>query len=113
MQSRSSYRDLDLRDAFVKKHEWACGWARPQAGTTAFLKFVGKEGEPIDDVDFCKVLLEKSEVMLVPGSLCFGDSVDFKGYVRIGYVQEKQAVEDGLEKLEQFMKTEYKALSSF
>ncbi|KAI4718678.1 putative aminotransferase [Aureobasidium sp. EXF-10727] len=104
---------IALVDAFVQKHSWACQWTKPQAGTTAFIKFVGKEGRPIDDVDFCKVLLEKTGVMLVPGSLCFGDSRDFKGYVRIGYVQEQQAVVDGLKKLEDFMKTQYQALSSY
>jgi aspartate/methionine/tyrosine aminotransferase len=104
---------IGLVDAFVEKHSWACRWTRPQAGTTAFIKFVSKCGEPIDDVDFCKALLEKTGVLLVPGSSCFGDGVDFKGYVRIGFVQERQAVVAGLARLEQFMETEYRALSSF
>lgn len=104
---------VDLVNAFVVKHAWACQWARPQGGTTAFIKFISKGGEPINDVNFCKVLLEKTGVLLVPGSSCFGDGVDFKGYVRIGYVQEREAVVTGLAKSEQFMKTEYRGLSSF
>lgn len=104
---------VDLVNAFVEKHAWACQWAHPQGGTTAFIKFISKDGKPIDDVDFCKVLLEKTGVLLVPGSSCFGDAVDFKGYVRIGYVQERDAVVTGLAKLEQFLETEYRALSSY
>jgi aspartate/methionine/tyrosine aminotransferase len=32
-------------------------------------------GKPIDDVAFCEMLQERTGVMLVPGSLCFGVGV--------------------------------------
>ena len=40
-------------------------------------------GSPVDDVALCKQLMEDVSVMLVPGSRCFGEGNDFKGYVRI------------------------------
>ncbi|KAE8146333.1 pyridoxal phosphate-dependent transferase [Aspergillus avenaceus] len=100
-------QNLSVLDAFISKFKWAIDWARPQAGTTAFVKFHNKDGAPIDDVVFCQRLLEKTGVMFAPGSHCFGGGVDFKGFVRIGYVQEHQVIVDGLQALSDFMVNEY------
>lgn len=100
-------------DAFVKKFNWACQWTRPKAGTTAFIKFLGRNGRPIKDVEFCESLIAKTGTMLVPGSRCFGDGTDFRGYIRLGYVQENQVVIDGLKVLEDFMHTEYESLPTY
>lgn len=105
--------NLSLIDAFVERFSWACQWTRPKAGTTAFIKFFGRNGRPIRDVEFCERLIAKTGAMLVPGSRCFGDDVDFQGYVRLGYVQESQVVIDGLKVLEQFMCTEYESLPTY
>lgn len=92
-----------------------CEWVKPTAGTTAFVRFRARpggeknitthgEGQPIDDVTFCKDLLQKTNVMFVPGSLCFGEGEDFRGYVRIGYVCHTDVLVEGLAALEEYVK---------
>lgn len=103
-------RNLAEVDAFVREFEWAVKWTRPRAGTTAFMQFVDRAGKPVDDVEFCKRLQAKTGVMMVPGSECFGDGSDFKGFVRMGYVPEHQVVVDGLQALRKFMREEYEEL---
>ncbi|EEA22019.1 hypothetical protein TMatcc_008561 [Talaromyces marneffei ATCC 18224] len=96
-----------ILEKFIESHRWACDWKKPRAGTTAFVRF-NKMGRPVDDVAFCKLLLEKKGVLVVPGSRCFGrDAGEFRGYVRLGYVCETEVLERGLEKLREFMKGEY------
>ena len=90
--------NLDLLDAFVQKHNSVCHWVKPTAGTTAFVQFLSR-GEPVNDPDFCLDVLEKTKAMFLPGSRCFGHDVDFKGYVRIGYVSDTAVLEEALQKL--------------
>ncbi|KAH8671593.1 putative aminotransferase [Xylariales sp. PMI_506] len=111
------YRNMELARGniailgkFVAKHSWACQWVVPRAGTTALIKFVDKQGRCLDDAEFCKRLQAKTGVMLVPASVCFGEGVDFRGYVRIGYVPEQQVLIDGLRALEQFMLDGYESM---
>lgn len=99
-------QNLDDLEAFVREFEWAASWTRPQAGTTAFIKF-SKGENPVNDVALCEQLLEKYGVMFVPGSRCFGNGQDFKGYVRVGYVPDRQVMVDGLEALRRFMRDGY------
>lgn len=99
-------RNLDVLEAFIDKHRWACDWVRPKAGTTAFIRF-SKLGKPVDDEAFCKMLLEKTGAMLSPGSKCFGNGVDFKGYVRFGFVPHAEVLDGGLEALKVFLENEY------
>ncbi|KAE8339933.1 hypothetical protein BDV24DRAFT_175770 [Aspergillus arachidicola] len=103
-------QNLAALDTFIEEFEWAIQWTRPQAGTTAFIKFVNREGKPIDDVVLCQRLQKQTGVMLVPGSQCFGGGVDFKGYVRMGYVPEHQVMVDGLQALREFMRNGYEQL---
>ncbi|KAJ5748639.1 uncharacterized protein N7511_010335 [Penicillium nucicola] len=98
--------NLAILEKFIEDHRWACDWVKPQAGTTAFVRF-NKMGKPVDDVAFCEMVLERTGVMLVPGSLCFGGGEDFKGYVRIGFVPETEVLEKGLEALRVFMEDGY------
>ncbi|KAF2691731.1 PLP-dependent transferase [Lentithecium fluviatile CBS 122367] len=93
--------NLALLDKFVTKNDDACEWVKPLAGTTAFVKF-HRDGKAVDSVDFCKKLLEKTGVLFVPGSECFGE--EFKGYVRIGFVNHTEGVKEGLEKVTQFVR---------
>ncbi|PYH41581.1 putative aminotransferase [Aspergillus saccharolyticus JOP 1030-1] len=102
--------NLDVLGAFLEELSWAVQWVRPQAGTTAFVRFVNREGRPVDDVLLCQRLMEKTGVMLVPGGRCFGDSVDFKGFVRVGYVPEREVLDRGLEAFRGFMREEYELL---
>lgn len=103
-------KNLDALEKSLKDFTWAVKWVRPQAGTTAFIKFINKDGQPIDDVEFCKRLQERAGVMFVPGSRCFGEGVNFKGYVRVGFVPDHQVLIDGLQALKSFMLAEYESL---
>lgn len=97
--------NLALLATFVDEFKERCRWAGPPAaGTTAFVQFTGPGGRPVDDVAFCEGLLAKEGVLVAPGSACFGEGVDFKGYVRIGYVQEREVMVEGLEALRRFMR---------
>ncbi|PWY78501.1 long-chain fatty acid transporter [Aspergillus sclerotioniger CBS 115572] len=100
-------RNLAILEKFIETHRWACDWVKPRAGTTAFVRF-SNMGNPVDDVVFCERLLDKVGVMFVPGSLCFGEGEDFKGYVRIGFVCETEVLEQAMEALRSFMDEEYK-----
>ncbi|KAL4926609.1 putative long-chain fatty acid transporter [Aspergillus undulatus] len=95
-----------ILEKFIESHRWACDWVKPRAGTTAFVRF-NKMGKPVNDVAFCEILLERTGVMLVPGSLCFGDGEEFHGYVRIGYACETQVLEEGLAALTEFLEEGY------
>lgn len=99
-------KNIDILEKFIESHRWACDWVKPRAGTVAFVRF-NKLGKPVDDVAFCDMLQERTGVMFVPGSLCFGEGTDFKGYVRIGFVQETDVLEKGLEALRSFMEEGY------
>ncbi|KAF7714154.1 Uncharacterized protein PECH_009016 [Penicillium ucsense] len=99
-------RNLEDLEAFVREFAWTVSWTRPQAGTTAFLKFA-KEGQPVNDVILCERLMETHGLMLVPGSLCFGNGRDFRGYVRVGYVPEREVMLEGLKALRSFMREWY------
>ena len=91
---------------FIDEHTWACSWVRPVAGTTGFIKF-HKMGKPVDDEQFCLRLQEKAGICFVPGSVCFGDRENFKGYVRVGLGTHTELVKDGLKALRQFVEDEY------
>lgn len=99
-------KNLELLSNFIEEHNWACSWVKPVAGTTCLVKF-HKMGRPIDDVKFCDILQEKTGVMFVPASKCFGGGQDFKGHVRIGFVPEHDVLKQGLEALKTFMEEEY------
>lgn len=100
-------KNLKLLERFVEGHRWACEWVKPLAGTTAFIKFC-LMGDPVDDEAFCDELVRQTGVILSPGSKCFGDGKDFKGYVRVGFCCETQVLQEGLEKLSAFMKAGFK-----
>lgn len=103
---RLAKKNLELLSNFIDEHNWACSWIKPVAGTTCFVKF-HKMGKLIDDTELCKRVLDKTGVMFVPGSKCFGDGKDFKGHVRMGFVCETEVLKDALEKMRGFMEEEY------
>ena len=72
----------------------------------AFVRF-SKQGQPVDDVEFCQLLQERKGVMFCPGSKCFGEDKDFRGYVRIGFVCETEVLRQGLDELRSFMQDGY------
>ncbi|ERS99733.1 hypothetical protein HMPREF1624_03097 [Sporothrix schenckii ATCC 58251] len=86
-------------------------WVPPTAGTTAFVQFStvargddsSAAATPVDDKQFCLDVLHATQVLMVPGSLCFGHGKDFKGYVRIGYVSETAVLVEALSKLDRYL----------
>ena len=102
--------NVALMEQFVDKHRRNVEWVKPKAGTTAWVQFLYK-GDPVDDVEFCKDVLKKTNVMIVPGNKCFGngtrtkgDGEDYKGFVRIGYVCHTEVLREALEKLGKYIK---------
>lgn len=96
--------NVALVTAFVEKHSSVCSWVKPRAGTTAFVQF-RNGGEPVNDVNFCVDVLNKTKVFFCPGSHCFGGDKDFPGYVRIGYVCETDVLKEALEKLSAYVES--------
>jgi aspartate/methionine/tyrosine aminotransferase len=92
--------NLALLETFVNSHGSICSWVKPTGGTTAFIKFLKNE-QPVDDVQFCIDVIERTKVMFIPGSKCFGQ--EFKGFVRIGYVCETRVLQEALKKLSAFL----------
>jgi aspartate/methionine/tyrosine aminotransferase len=101
--------NLAMLEAFIDKHDEICSWVKPTAGTTAFIKFEN-DGKPVDDVGLCLDILEKTKVMVMPGSRCFGHDKDFRGFVRFGYVCETEVLREGLARLEKYLKEEFSQL---
>jgi len=88
--------NIAILESFVDEYSDVCSWVKPSGGTTAFLKFI-KAGKAVDDVQLCVDVLEKTKVMFLPGSKCFG--AEFKGFVRIGYVCETKVLQEALRRL--------------
>lgn len=101
--------NLKLLDDFVDSWSKFCDWVKPVAGTTAFVYFRLNK-KPVDDEKLCLDVLQKTKVMLVPGSKCFGGGEDFKGCVRFGYVCETDVLREALRKLDKYMDEEYRDL---
>ncbi len=81
-----------LLDAWMEKQP-LLSYVKPKGGTTAFIKYDIK----ISSVDLCLEILEKTGVMLLPGS-----ALDVEGYLRMGYCNNPEIMEAGLEKLGEF-----------
>ncbi|TLS29197.1 hypothetical protein PpBr36_01082, partial [Pyricularia pennisetigena] len=97
---RLAHRNLCLLEDFVERHVNVCSWVKPQAGTTAFIQFFN-QGNPVDDEKFCLDVIDTINVMLVPGSKCFGNrgDGDFKGFVRLGYACDTAVLDEALKRL--------------
>ncbi|KAI1652982.1 PLP-dependent transferase [Daldinia decipiens] len=97
--------NIQRLEKFIQDHSSVCSWVKPTAGTTAFVQFKDKKGAPVDDEAFCKDVLNKTKVMFLPGSRCFGygQASSFDGFVRIGYVNETEILRQALEKLGSYL----------
>lgn len=99
--------NLQLLERFVSEHAATCSWVRPNAGTICLVRFSkgGKNGAPVDDEAFCRDVLDKTKVMFLPASRCFGHGKTdaFDGFVRIGYVNETEVLRQALEKLHAYI----------
>ena len=94
--------NLGILDNFVERHSSVCSWVKPVAGTTAFVRF-SISNVPVNDVALCEQLIKETGILVCPGSRCFGDGTDFKGYVRIGFVCVTAVLLQGLDKLAEFI----------
>ena len=86
--------NLDILSQWVDK-EPLISWIKPKSGTTALLKY----DLPLSSEEFCIKLLKKTGVMLTPGS-----AMDMEGYLRIGYANNKDILEEGLKRLSLFLR---------
>ncbi len=86
--------NLKLLDAFFKEHAHLFRWVRPKGGCIGFPELLSKKS--IDS--FCKQLVEKKGVLLMPGSI-YNASGNF---FRIGFGRENMPL--CLEKLTDFIK---------
>lgn len=100
-----SRTNLLLLDQWVLDRSSVCSWSKPTAGTTGIVQFRHKDGTPVDDEAFCKDVLDKTKVMFLPASRCFGHgrTSAFNGFVRIGYVNETGVLRQALEKLDTYI----------
>lgn len=99
-------RNLNVVQSFIDKNSLVCEWARPVGGPIGFIRFT-RSGKPVDDLELCTALLEKRGVLLVPGRKCFGDGVNFSGYVRLGFGGETDELKVALEALQMFLQEDY------
>jgi aspartate/methionine/tyrosine aminotransferase len=87
----SRSRDI-TRTNLAALDEWianepAITYVKPMSGTTALLKF----DLDMTSREFCLKLLEKTGVLFTPGS-----ALDMEGYVRIGYANNPDVLQQGL-----------------
>ncbi|KAJ5454134.1 aspartate/tyrosine/aromatic aminotransferase [Penicillium daleae] len=99
-------RNLYLVQSFIDKNSSACEWVRPVGGPIGFIRFT-RSGKPVDDLELCTALLQKRGVLLVPGRKCFGDGVNFSGYVRLGFGGDTGELEVALDALQLFLQEDY------
>ncbi|EPS43909.1 hypothetical protein H072_2167 [Dactylellina haptotyla CBS 200.50] len=98
--------NLEVLDAFVNKYAKSVGYVKPVSGTTAFVKFTRSDGEVVDDVRLCEMVMADAGVLFVPGGHCFGTyEGEFRGYVRIGYACGTAALKQGLEKVGEWIES--------
>lgn len=85
--------NLAILDAWITDQP-GVSWVKPRAGTTAMLKL----DVPMTSRAFCVDLLQKTGVMLTPG-----DAFDMEGYVRIGYSNNTEVLQAGLEHFSDYL----------
>ena len=94
---RITRENLAVLDTWIQ-NESRVSWVKPRAGTTAMLKL----DIPISSREFCIDLVQKTGVMLTPG-----DAFDMEGYARIGFANELETIEVGLQKLSAYLQTTF------
>ncbi|WP_299848303.1 aminotransferase [uncultured Roseovarius sp.] len=85
--------NLQILDDWVQS-EPAIFYVKPQAGTTALLKY----DFDMSSRDFCVELLNETGVMFTPGSV-----LHMEGWLRIGYANDPEILKVGLAKVTEFM----------
>lgn len=88
-------RNFDILSKWMIKNEDLLSWIPPSEGCVAFPWLKGD----INSETFCKALLEKEGVLLVPGT-CF----ELPDHLRIGFGFETETLIRGLEAMENFLR---------
>ncbi|MEM3407704.1 MAG: aminotransferase class I/II-fold pyridoxal phosphate-dependent enzyme [Nitrososphaerota archaeon] len=86
--------NIEILDEWIRKNNKILSYIPPKATAVAFIK--QKLGMP--SLNFCKKLLHEKSVLTIPSEY-FG----MKGYIRIGYGQDKDYLKNGLEKISEFL----------
>ena len=85
--------NLKVLDQFFTQHADRFDWQRPKAGSIGFPRLIGE-----DVNDFCKNLVEKAGVLLLPGTLYD----DPGNHFRIGF--GRRSLPKAIKRLEDFLK---------
>ncbi len=86
-------QNLPILDSFFERHSPIFNWRRPKAGTIAFPSL--KTGQPVED--FCLDLVDRTGVLLIPGSLFdYGNR-----HFRIGFARRNMP--EALARLEEYL----------
>jgi len=85
--------NLDLVRAFFARHTERFAWVPPKAGPVTYPTYLGAEG--VDD--FCRVVLERAGVLLLPGTVFTRPSREFR--MGLG----RQGMAEGLDRLDAFL----------
>lgn len=103
---RYAQENLSSLDKFTAKNKDLCRWTRPTAAATAFIQFLSSTGEPVNDVEFCRSLLDAKGVLLSPGSLFTDPSKqdrNFRGFVRVHFTVPPTRMTKSLELIDEFL----------
>lgn len=90
--------NVEIIDKWVKNSKHV-DYIRPKGGTTAFLKY----SRDVKSETLCKDILEKTGVMLVPGT-----ALDMEGYLRVGYANSTEVLTEGLARLQKYFDENWK-----
>jgi aspartate/methionine/tyrosine aminotransferase len=85
--------NLAVLDAWVAG-EPRISYVKPRSGTTALLRY----DLDVPSRQFCVDLLERTGVMLTPGS-----ALGVEGHLRIGYANDPEVLREGLARMSQFL----------
>lgn len=99
--------NIAVLEKFAQDHKGSFSVVVPKGAATAFAKFTNPNtGEPVDDIQLCTKLKHEKQLLLSPGSLCFGPAQkgDFVGYVRIHMTIAPDKFKDGFERIGAFLK---------
>ena len=88
-------RNLALLDSFMMRHRHQLSWVRPQSGTTGLVELL----LPIPIEQFTESLVEKTGILIMPGSV-FGVPGNF---FRIGFGRSN--LPEIIERFEQYLDT--------
>lgn len=101
--------NLEIVQAFIDEHNWACSWVKPVAGTTGLIKF-HKMGKPVDEEAICKALHSQQGILVVPVNKSVEDRSDLRGHVRVSFAAPTAEVSAAMEAWKIFMEESYETI---